>query len=314
MKSVPVVQALLGGRADPNCGMLGGRTPLMLAGKINPSREIVQMLLGAGADVTRVSTTPQPFSSGVTATGQTAMQYAASSAAAPETLQLLHDAGGNVNCHLKLKDADTGEDLGVCSAICDASYEGHAKNVSMLLSLGANPWTPWNKIISLGPMNLKVPWDALDWAMNKKHCDVVKILATHLKSLPAGTARKNLDQRFTNYCTMEVDFEVFQTLMNCGANLAHADDDGDTPLILCVREKLFQCIDVLLAAGAPVNQARGDGLTALHEAAKGGVPSIIERLVKAGADKKAKISSGFFGTTAKDIAKKQNDSRCIRLL
>jgi uncharacterized protein len=106
---------------------------------------------------------------------------------------------------------------------------------------------------------------------------------------------------------------VVRKLIDLGANVNHADDEGRTPLIYTARAPFGkggypqstiparnEIAKSLLEHGAEVNHAQKHGDTALHWAVSDRNPELIRMLLAAGADLNAKTSQGY---TPMDIAK-----------
>ncbi|WP_432654084.1 ankyrin repeat domain-containing protein [Spiroplasma ixodetis] len=57
-------------------------------------------------------------------------------------------------------------------------------------------------------------------------------------------------------------------LIENGANINHANQNGDTALIISTKKGYLSIINVLIKNGANINHANQNGDTALHLAAK----------------------------------------------
>jgi ankyrin repeat protein len=85
-----------------------------------------------------------------------------------------------------------------------------------------------------------------------------------------------------------------------GININAPDKDGNTALILAVKDKNEDIVQELLnTKGIEVNAANNMGYTALMYAAHAGRKELVEMLLKAGADK-TMVNKG--GETAEQIA------------
>jgi ankyrin repeat protein len=107
---------------------------------------------------------------------------------------------------------------------------------------------------------------------------------------------------------------VVRKLIDLGANVNHADDEGRTPLIYVARAPFGkggyaqstmaarnEIAKLLLERGAEVNRAeKHHGDTALHWAVSDRNPELTQMLLAAGAEVNAKTSEGH---TPMDIAK-----------
>jgi ankyrin repeat protein len=78
--------------------------------------------------------------------------------------------------------------------------------------------------------------------------------------------------------------ESVRVLLDAGADVAHAMQDGLTVLMLASQEGHIECVRVLLDAGADAAQATQDGLTALLVASQKGHIECVRVLLDAGAD------------------------------
>lgn len=87
--------------------------------------------------------------------------------------------------------------------------------------------------------------------------------------------------------------DVVELLLNHGADIHHAGNDGVTPLFLAIRERRSDLVALLLDKGADVNE-RGaiSGVTPLHVGAYAGDPEILRLLLRHGANKHARMTSG----------------------
>jgi len=94
--------------------------------------------------------------------------------------------------------------------------------------------------------------------------------------------------------------EVVGLLLDAGADPETSDAGGLTPLLLALRCSGHATAGLLLARGARAGAVAADGSTTLHLAVRtGAVGSLIEALVRAGADPKARDAAG---ATALDLA------------
>lgn len=90
------------------------------------------------------------------------------------------------------------------------------------------------------------------------------------------------------------------TLLEAGASVDPKGDLlGQTPLMLAARAGTASMVEELLRRGADPRRLDNEGQTALHHAALSGDPDLLDRLVEAGAPAEAKNSAGW---TALDLA------------
>ncbi len=81
----------------------------------------------------------------------------------------------------------------------------------------------------------------------------------------------------------EKQLEVLKMLLERGATFENADEDGNTPLILSVKERAPHMVRALVEAGASLDRVNGKGQTALMAAAYLGEAESAKVLAKAGA-------------------------------
>ena len=100
---------------------------------------------------------------------------------------------------------------------------------------------------------------------------------------------------------------LVNTLIAAGANVNHvASSNGASPLDQASQEDHPSVVDVLIKAGADVNHARPDGATALMVASQKGFVEIVRVLLAAGADPQ--------GYKALNLAKHFNHTAVVALL
>ncbi len=76
---------------------------------------------------------------------------------------------------------------------------------------------------------------------------------------------------------------IVRELIKRGVDVNAKDADGNTALLLAVRQGHSRVVPLLLAKGADVNAHSKSGDTALKSAKAKGLPSVIAQLKKAGA-------------------------------
>jgi len=92
---------------------------------------------------------------------------------------------------------------------------------------------------------------------------------------------------------IKCDFDCMKGLVQNGLHVnAHAPD-GDTPLLITVRQRDLRKTRLLLAAGAQVDTADAQGYTPLMWAAMQDDVEIVQELLARGANVKAKDKEGF---------------------
>jgi ankyrin len=106
--------------------------------------------------------------------------------------------------------------------------------------------------------------------------------------------------------------DVVALLLEQGAPVNPARQDGVTPLFIAVQEGRLDVVALFLEKGADVNaQARISGVTLLHVGAYRGDQAIVTLLLHHGADKNARMSSG---ERPVDLAHRQGHTELIPLL
>jgi ankyrin repeat protein len=236
-----VVQLLLGAGADVNTATNNGVTPLYIAAQ-HGHIEVVQLLLGADANV-----------NSATNTGATPLNIAAHEGYT-EVVRLLLGACANVN---------TARNDGA-TPLHSAAVHGHAEVVQLLLGAGANVNSATND--GLTPLYI---------AAGKGHTAVV------------------------------------QLLLGAGANVNSATNDGATPLFIAALQGHTEVVQLLLGAGADVNTADNDGVTPLYFAVLQGHAEVVQLLLNARADVHAENKDGDSPLTA---ATKKGHAEIVRLL
>jgi ankyrin repeat protein len=77
--------------------------------------------------------------------------------------------------------------------------------------------------------------------------------------------------------------EVVRLLMDAGALINQANNDGATPLSIASRNGHVEVVRVLIDAGALINQALNNGATPLLIASQDGHVNVVRLLINAGA-------------------------------
>src|SRR5437762_3447466 len=111
---------------------------------------------------------------------------------------------------------------------------------------------------------------------------------------------------------MKGDTAVLRTLLQQKADVNAPQIDGTTALHWAVRADDLESTDLLLRAGAKATSANRDGATPMQLAALNGNASIIERLLKAGVDANAPLSSS--GDTALMLAARTGKPDAVKVL
>jgi uncharacterized protein len=115
------------------------------------------------------------------------------------------------------------------------------------------------------------------------------------------------------FTAMNDDVAMVEFLIGKGANLNEVDTDGLTALAWATLTNHAGVVQALLKGGAKVNHVDTFGMTPLLYAASVdfGDTAVLEKLLAAGADPKAKTKQG---QTALDLAKSYNHTKAASLL
>ncbi|KAM3467272.1 hypothetical protein NHJ6243_000303 [Beauveria neobassiana] len=267
--------------------------------------EVVERLLGAGADVNTAVTKHS---------GQTALQ-AASGAGHLEVVERLIDAGADVNAATAevkqlraLQEVSSSGHLeGVVDDHLDRVLDGHLEVVERLLIAKADADASGLENEGL---------TALQVASKRGHLQVVDFLlgagadvnadAAPLEGLTALQAASS-----GGHVT------VVERLLYAGAdvNAPGAVVEGLTALQAASSGGYFQVVDFLLGVGAWVNATPAflRGVTALQAASGSGHIEVVKRLLRAGADVNT-AASRIGGRTALQVASDRGHLKIVELL
>lgn len=106
--------------------------------------------------------------------------------------------------------------------------------------------------------------------------------------------------------------EVVRALLQKGVDVNVPQIDGTTALHWAVRADDLEMADLLLRAGARTSSTNRDGATPMQLASLNGSAAMIGRLLKAGVDANAPLSS--FGDTALMLAARTGKPEAVKLL
>ncbi len=174
----------------------------------------------------------------------------AARSAYPACVQILLDAGADVNEDIKSLIKNTPVFLEACCHKANEIKTGHAQTIELLLKAGANP----NCKGDVGSMYFKNVYT------------------------PLGAAIIN-----------GYPISAVESLISAGADVHTIVATGEqTPLMLAASFGKARVVEMLLKAGADVNAVNANGATALMLAAESGFPQIVKRLMEVGADVHAK--------------------------
>ncbi|OFW19649.1 MAG: hypothetical protein A3H97_18680 [Acidobacteria bacterium RIFCSPLOWO2_02_FULL_65_29] len=224
--SMETARELIKQRIEVNAPQSDGTTALHWAVEVD-NREMVSLLVGAGADVNVAS----DF-------GVTPLALASRNGSAA-IVSILLRAGANVNTALR-----TGE-----TPLMTAARTGRAEVVDALLEAGAN-------------LNAKEPeagQTALMWAIAEGHTEVVRTLITH-----GANVREASRRGFTPllFAARNGDVETTRALLAAGIDVNDASGDGTTALTIATIRSQVAYAKFLLDLGADPN--KGPGFTPIH--------------------------------------------------
>jgi ankyrin repeat protein len=205
----------------------------------------------------------------------------------------------------------------------DAAESGDLDTVKKMLNAGA----PVN---GLGDDRST----ALHFAAQEGHVDVAKLLIEKgadinakddIDQTPVDRARfwkqekiiALLESSSIHEAAREGNLNTVIQQLNTGADVNHANENGDTPLTYAAFMGHLEIVDLLIEKGAQVNAKGLAGWTPLHLATQRGHKKITELLIEKGADINATTEDGFGGTPL-DVAKdnlvdtiKQNGGKTV---
>ena len=248
-----MVEYLLATGADVNKATnFMQRTPLFLSSIIG-HREVVELLLDAGAEVDKTDEK-----------GQSPL-YASSVRGRKDVVKLLLDAGAEVD---KMTDRDG------CTPLVAASSEGHREVVKLLLDGGAEV----DKADNAGRMPL---FHAGSW----DHTEVVQVLLDSGADLDREVNRYPGATRL-HWASKVGLLGMVRSLLEAGADVNSQDDKGETPLHWAARggNDCSAVAELLLASGAEVDKESNILTFPLSIAAEYGNTKVCSVLLRAGAD------------------------------
>lgn len=185
----------------------------------------------------------------------------AAGSAAPEILELLLDAGADVNA---LGPGNT-------TPLMRAAYYGNALAVSLLLNHHADL-----------RMEADSGYAAFDYALESGQEGIMQTLIQSYLSISTNTAEKHSLKLISAVIADDIS-RVNQLLGDNHAN--HHNLTGYAPLPLAVRLRRSSIVELLLSRGANPNIGNdgNDEAGPLHQAARGGHADLAKRLLSAGA-------------------------------
>jgi ankyrin repeat protein len=263
-----VVRVLLDNGAEPNARDDRGETALIrIAQTSRSSIEISRALIEKGTDVNLSNNQ-----------GVTALMFSAA-AGQSELVQLLLDKGA-------LLDARDNQGR---TAMVHAVESGQAQVTELLAHKGADlALTPFKDEAGLKASLHK---SMLVRAVSYGKAEEVKTLLRSGVDPNARTGPRNVPVLLiaSGYSH---DVEIVSLLLNSGANVDEADDQGITALMEAARANIGEVVSILLAHQAKVNLQNKDQKSALMITAAEGHKQIAEQLVAKGADVNARDLEG----------------------
>lgn len=239
--------------------------------------------------------------------GGTALHVAVNFLGDLEVIELLLDRGADV--HAQNDDGNTP----LLVALRHAHYRHEdpdrlMKVVGRLLSRGASAKVAGSDgalpvRAAMDPVNLpliqlllshgaEMPEDGLDWALSNGHSELVRSLLE--RPTPAMLKFKDPFGGSMLHRAVENPELLFaaQRLVEHGADLRAADNDGTTPFGRAAQHDNIPALDELHRLGAATTAANLQGQTPLHLAAYGARHDVLGWLLERGADLHAKDSWG----------------------
>jgi ankyrin repeat protein len=306
-----VLTVLLEAGADPNAANADGDTPLIYAAS-NPNPQALRVLLDAGADPNAVSKEQSLFHGGG---GITPLMAVILYNLNPEGLRILLDAGAEVNAQsasgatalmfaaFKAEDA---ESIGLLLE-AGADVKARAKNGETALFYGANQKHP-EIIAALVEAGGEIDARSEDGRTPLMLAVQLNTSAETIAAFLDGGADSNAqDRQGVSPLLLAARNEhtgIARLLVARGADPSLADNDGNTPLHHFVEDRFFdgednldkrlELISLLLKAGAPVDAKNARGLTPLMTAVEQGADTeVLSLLITSGADINAQDEQGL---------------------
>ncbi|MBQ9271444.1 MAG: ankyrin repeat domain-containing protein [Alphaproteobacteria bacterium] len=262
--SADIIQTLIKAGADVNAkeGTIG-ITPLMYAIERCQDLKVMKVLIQAGADVNAKANN-----------GVTPLMYAAHISNNSEIIRELIQAGANVN--------ETEKSTGLTSLMVAASNNSSLQVLQTLIHSGAD-------------INAKSNEGVTPLMFAAKHTTNPEIINTLLNAGADIKAKGNNGVTPLIFAAFNNNPQVIETLVRTGANINESDNIGATPLMIAAKHTTNpEIVNTLLKAGADVNAKDNDGETPLmYAAGLNNNPEVIKALIQVGADVNAKYNKGL---------------------
>lgn len=266
-----MVQVLLSAGADVNARNSYGTTPFMHLGE-RATVELVRDLLAAGADLHAADES-----------GTTALLKIAGSSKLEVVTELI-----NAGARIDVKD-----NRGT-TVLMNAAENEDARVVKFFIAAGLD-------VAARNDNGETALMQAVQWGGT----DTVRALSE------SGTAINAADDEGKTalmYAADNDDPEISRMLIDKGAEVNRKDEDGNTALMLAAAEGNTAIMQLLLAAGAEVDARDNEGQTALMRADDA---ESVRVLLKAHADLSLKDNNG---QTALARARKDEEEEIVKLL
>lgn len=170
----------------------------------------------------------------------------------------------------------------------NAVYKGDKKKVEELLKNGADVDMPLTSEIELTPLMV---------ASQEGQIEIIELLLLYRADINKRTLRPK-DSKFPGggtaliFASGEGKSEAVKYLLEHGASIDDAADNGVTALITASDKGHLEVVNLLLSHGANANLKTEGGATALIPAIVGNHADVVETLLDCGADANAKKYNG----------------------
>ncbi len=200
-----------------------------------------------------------------------------------------------------------------------AASAGDSEEVARLLDDGAAP-DAWNSFTDDVPgfvgyvlgERAGLGRRALHAAAEKLHPDVVQQLCERGADVNTRTKRNESPLWSVASSPSSGDgVDVAKVLLEAGAEVDAADEDGVTPLLAATATGRGALVALLAESGADLNQRDPDGATPLQLAAEAGRTEVVAALVRRGADVNATTRGGH---NALQLAVVEGHATAVRAL
>lgn len=238
----------------PDCPTVSspGMFPLHKAA-VKGHHEVIQILVGAGADKDRVFFREPGLAAAPGKDGCTPL-LAAAQAGRLEAVRVLIESGAS----LEKEDSQGG------TPIFYAAERGHTEVVQVLAEAGAevNPKKVWG-------------WNPLSVAIKNGHLETVRVLVAKGSDLTRGLA----------VAITAGHEDIIRFLVESAGINVNVSDPGNqmTPLVMAAGRGRLGLVQLFLAAGADLSASDADGRTPLGEAARTGRTEIVVYVLQCGA-------------------------------